>query len=173
MRTFCLLVAGGLGLLLASCGNSGPARTDTVTPVSKYKEMIVGKWEAEGGEQLVQVYEFAPDGKVKVTFKGMKEPVPGNYTWTGDRELTFEYQATEEAKKGFADSVKAYKEPMRKQAQGGGPIGDAMKKSLDAMPDELPAKEKVTTILGDKPHDVLIITLQQGLTLNFNRAKGG
>jgi hypothetical protein len=173
MRTLCLLVAGGLGLLAASCGNSGPARPNAVTPVSKYKEMLVGKWEGDRDDQLVQVYEFAPDGKVKTTFKDMKEPVQGTYTWTADRELTFEYQVNEEAKKGFAAAVKAFKEPRLKQAQAGGPIGDAIKKSIDAIPDELSAQEKDKVILSDQPHDVLIITLPQGLIMNFRRAKGG
>jgi hypothetical protein len=170
MRALCLLVAGGLALLAASCG-SGKVKTDDITPVSKYKEMLLGKWQADDEVQLVQAYEFGPDNKLTVTFKGMKEAIQGKYSWTGDRELELEYQATGEAEKGYAAVIKAHKEPQRKQAAGGGPIGDAVRKSLDMIPDELPAKEKVKVILGEKPHELLIVTLEQGLTLNFVRPK--
>jgi hypothetical protein len=170
MRTLCLIVLGTLGLLAASCG-SGTVRTDDVTPVSKYKEMLVGKWDADLEDQFVQAYEFGPDNKLKVTVKGMKEPISGKYAWQGDRELELEYQAPEEVKKNFAAAIKAIKDPKRKMAEGGGPIGDAVKSSLDSIPDELPAKESVKVILSEKPHDLLIVTLERGLTLNFNRAK--
>jgi hypothetical protein len=170
MRALGLLVAGGFGLLIASC-SSGKVTNNDNTPVSKYKEMLVGKWNADGKEQLVQAYEFGPDNKFKMTVKGMPEVVEGKYSWVGDRELELEYQASDGAKKGFAAAVKAHKEPLLKTAAGGGPIGDAVKKSLDMMPDELPAKEKVKVILGEKPHDLLIITFEHGLILNFDKVK--
>jgi hypothetical protein len=170
MRALCLIAAAGLGLLVAGCG-SGTVRTDPVTPVSKYKEMIVGKWEADTKEQLVQGYEFAPDGGLKVTFQGMAEAVPGKYSWVGDRALELEYQASAGAQKDYAAAVKAYKEPLRKTVEGGGPIGDAVGKSLDMISDELPAKEKAKVILSEKPREMLIVTLERGSTLNFNRAK--
>jgi hypothetical protein len=172
MRALCLLVAGGLGLLAVSCGSgSGGGKPNDVVPVSKYKEMIVGKWQADAETQLIQAYEFGPDDKVKVSVKGMKEPLTGRYSWAGDREVEFEYQAAEGVKKDYAAAVKAYKEPSLKMAQGGGPIGDAVKKSMDAISDELPAKEKVKVILGDKPHELLIVELGAGLTQNFTKAK--
>jgi hypothetical protein len=173
MRALGLLVAGGFALLITSCGSgSGKVATNDVVPVSKYKEMLVGKWKADGNDQLVQAYEFGPDNKVKVAFHGMKEPVEGKYSWAGDRDLELEYQASDAAKKDYAAAVKAHKDPLRKQAEAGGPIGDAVRKSLEAIPDELPAKEKVKVIMSEKPHDLLIVTLEKGLTLNFDRAKG-
>jgi hypothetical protein len=170
MRVLCLLGATALGLLITSCG-SGTVKTDPVVPVGKYKEMLVGKWVADTPNQLVQAYEFGPDDKFKMTVKGITGAIEGKYSWVGDRELELEYQASEAAKKEYVAAVQASKEPLRKTAEGGGPIGDAVKKSMDAIPDELPAKETVKVILSEKPHDLMIVTLEKGLTLNFDRAK--
>jgi hypothetical protein len=170
MRALCLVVVGGLGLLAASCG-SGAVRTDDITPVSKYKEMIVGKWEADGKGQLVQGYEFGPDDKLKVILKGMADSIPGTYTWTGDKELELKYQAPEEVKKQYAAAIKAHKRPSKELAAKGGPFGDTVQKNLDAIPDELPAAEKVKVILGEKPHELLIVTPEGGVAQTFKRAK--
>jgi hypothetical protein len=172
MRAPCLLVAGSLALLVVSCGSGGGnVKPNDVTPVSKYKELLAGKWDADGENQLVRTYEFGPDNKAAMTLKGVPAAFQGTYSWTGDREVEIEYQASAEAKKDYAAAVKAHKDPQRKMAEGGGPIADAVKKSLDAIPDELPAKEKVKVILSEKPREMLILTLDGGLMLNFNRAK--
>ena len=170
MRALCLVVVGGLGLLVASCG-SGPARTDDITPVSKYKEMIVGKWEADGKGQLIQAYEFGPDDKLKVTLKGMTDSIPGTYAWSGDKELELKYQASDGLKKQYAAAIKAHKQPSQELAAKGGPFGDTLQKNLDAIPDELPAAEKGKVILNEKPHELLLVTPAGGLALNFKRAK--
>jgi hypothetical protein len=171
MRALCLFAAGGLCLLLASCGGKTLPPND-VTPVSKYRELIGGKWEADNDRQLVQTYEFGPEDKLTVTVKGMKEPIHGTYHWVGDKEVELEYQAPADQKKDYAAAIKARKQPDEQMARGQGPIADAVRKSLEAIPDELPEKEKAKVILAEKPREVLIVETERGMTLDFNRPSG-
>jgi hypothetical protein len=168
-----MLLAAWLGLLAVGCG-SGEVKHDYITPVSKYKELLPGRWEADDKDQVVQGYEFASDNTLKVTIKGMARPVPGKFSWSAEKELEIEYPAPEEVKQLYAAAVKAYKEPIRKLLASGkagkGAIG--MKKGMDAIPDELPPRETIQVILGEKPRAVLIVT-NNGITKTFTRASGG
>src|SRR5437764_12186541 len=102
MRALGLLLAGGLGLLAAACGD-GKSKVEKhpVTPVSKYGELLPGRWQGVDKDKYIQGYEFASDGTLKMTVKGMAEPVPGTFTLSDDRELRLERQATEGVKKSY------------------------------------------------------------------------
>jgi hypothetical protein len=161
-------------LLLPACGPGQVKKDDpTITPVSKYKELLVGKWQSDENEAFIQGYEFASDNTLKMIVKGMEEPVPGKFSWSSDREMDLEYNRTPDVKKGYAAAARAYKQPTRKRLVEGkvsGQIAEGMKKRLDAIPDELPATETVKVILAETPQAVLIVTTKQRV-LNFRRAK--
>jgi hypothetical protein len=172
MRALCLLLAGLLGLLVSACGDH-KGKQDDITPVSKYKELLGGQWEVGTKEELLQGYEFGSDNTLKMTIKGMAGPVQGKFTWSGDKELEIEHQVGEEVKKQYAAAVKAYKEPTRKKLEEKNvdqrsALG--MKMGLNAIPDELPARETLKIILGEKPFLVLIVT-NNGVTKTFKRAE--
>ncbi len=172
MRVLCLLLAGALGLLAGACAKA-PVPKHEVTPVSKYKELLSGRWQRAEKEPFLQGYEFGEDGKVKMTVQGLADSIEGKYTWSGDRELKIEYRASEEARKRFAAAVRAFKEPGQKLLAEGkdGKAALGIQKSLESLPDELPASETVKVVLGEEPVPVLILTTPQGTTITFHRAK--
>jgi hypothetical protein len=167
-------MVGGLCLLLPACGSGKVKKDDpSVTPVGKYKELLVGKWEADEKDAFIQGYEFASDNTLKMTVKGMKEPIPGKFSWSGDRELDIKYNPSPEVKKDYAAAAKAYKEPGQKRLAEGklsGQIAAGVKKGLAAIPDEAPATETAKVILAETPVPVLIVTVKDRV-INFHRAK--
>jgi hypothetical protein len=172
MRSLCLLLIGALCLLPGACAKREVKTDDvTITPVSKYKELLVGKWQNDNQEDIIQGYEFASDNTMKMTVKGMKEPVPGKFSWSGERELDITYNAGPDVKKGYVAAVNAYKEPLRKRVgKGEGPIAAGMKKGMDAIPDNLRAKETIKVTLAEKPQEVLIVNAG-GRQMAFRRSK--
>ena len=174
MRALGLLLAGGLGLLAAACGSRGKIDQDDVVPVGKYRELIVGHWQTTEEKNFIQGYEFARDGTLKMTLKGMADPVRARFTWTDDRQLEIEYQAPEAVKKRYAAAVKAYKEPTQKKLDEGKMDERAehgLRMSLNTIPDELPARQKVGVILAEQPRELLLVSTE-ATRMTFKRAKG-
>src|SRR5512144_3453403 len=103
MRTAQVILIGALGLALTACPGGG---TNKGAAVAKPRELIVGKWEATDPAQIVQVYEFADDGTLKVSLKDQKEAAPGKFKFTNDETMEVDYQVPEEVKKAYRDQVK-------------------------------------------------------------------
>jgi hypothetical protein len=169
----CLVLAGALGLLAVACGESKVNR-DEITPVSEYPELIVGKWVNPDEDPFIQGLEFASDNTLKMTVKGIEEAIRGRYTWSADnnRELEIVYKASAEVKKKYAAAINAHKEPTRKllTQKGNEKTAYGLQKSLEAIPDELPARETIKVILAEKPSPHLIVNYA-ARTRKYNRAK--
>ena len=52
------------------------------------KGMLLGKWEAEEPEQLIQAFEFGADKSLRMWLKQVPDPVSGTYDWSGHASLT-------------------------------------------------------------------------------------
>lgn len=166
MRALSLILAGGLSLLISACGgdsNGGRTNPEGVTPVSKYNELIVGRWQNIDESEFIQSYEFAPEDTLKMTVKGMAEPFSARYRWAGDRQLEFEFEASDQVKKRYTAAVNAYKEPIRKRLGEGkldGRAATGMKISMDAVADQVPVKQTIQVILSEKPREVLLLSTE-------------
>jgi hypothetical protein len=139
-------------LLLLSCG--GPGSKAKAPGELKAPDVIVGKWDGkkdEGGlNSYIVDYEFGADNTVTVTCLNAKEPIKGKYKFANDYTLEMEYEATDEAKKVYAEAARAYKTTRREAAakDNGGQVPPQILGPMQGMfariPDELPAKEKLT-----------------------------
>jgi hypothetical protein len=171
MRAVSLLLTGGLGLLITACGNP---KVDPGRPVLK-KELLVGKWKVtEDNEetQYVQDCEFA-DGKLKMTVKGLKEPVPGTYSWADDYTLDVTFQANDDLKKAFKTAIQALKKPrLAKIGDAKDHIPDSQRKSVEEIPNELPATQKYKVGITEGKQNTLL-TLDNGtvVVLDFKKVK--
>jgi hypothetical protein len=171
MRVLSLFLLGSLGLLIPACGGS---TVDRGRPEVK-KELLPGKWEVTDDSkefQHIQACEFT-DGKLTMTALGLAEPVPGTYTWADDRTIEVTFQATDKLKKAFKDAMKAIKKPrLDKIGNAKDPISAGKRKSVEAIPDELPPTQKYKVIIqvGKKNTD-LVLDSGTGANLEFKKVK--
>jgi uncharacterized protein (TIGR03066 family) len=154
MRTLRVVLVGAAGLVLAACTAATTKKADAPASVDRPKDVIVGRWEATDKNQFFQVFEFEPEGKLKLTVKDEKDPVPGTYQFTDDSTLEVEYQVPEATKKAYRESVKAAKKALADAAEKtkdagkdldvniGGLITGALQESIKDLPDEFPTKDK-------------------------------
>ena len=139
------------------------------TPVDK--ELLPGKWKASEEDQYVAEFEFNADGTMKMRVKELEEPVPGKYSWSGDRSINLEFQATEEIKKAYAAAIKRLKAPRLKGlGNQKGPIADNMRRTIDAIPDELKA-ETYKVVIEKRKAEQLTLTGDSGYSLEFKKVK--
>jgi hypothetical protein len=147
-------------LVLASCGNPRGSQARSVAADIKPSDVIVGTWTIKREDSLnphIQGYEFAADNTVKVTLFGAKQPIMGKYAFANDYTLEMEYDADEAARKAYANAVGAYKKS-------------------DRIPDQLPAKEKLTIAVksvktGDKPGFEMIVENEKNFSLIYRKAE--
>ena len=152
-----LLFAGCLALLLAGCS----AKVSHAPPPLNQKA-LAGKWTSASTESFLLGYDFADDGTFTMTIAHMERPVPGQYAWSGERDLDLDYQVTPEVREAYDAAVKAYKEKANALP------GMARPSMLRLVRDELPAKETLLVGISEKPPE-LVVTYGQGVSLNFVR----
>jgi hypothetical protein len=146
-----LLLVGGLALLLGAC--SDKARH---APPPLNKDLLPGKWKNSSEAQFIAGYEFTEDGKLKMTVRGMKEPVPGRYTWSGERTLDLEYRAPAKVRKAYRAAAKAYKDDVKERIKAGTLPDKAGPGILGSVRDELPDRESVRVGLAEKPRLLMV-----------------
>jgi hypothetical protein len=158
-----LLLVGGLALLL---GCSGPV---SYAPPPLNKELLAGKWKNASEGQFIAGYEFADDGTVKMTVLGREQPIPGRYTWSGERTLDLEYSEAPDVRQAYRAAAKAYKDQVTERVKDRKLPDRAAPGMLAAVPDELPAKATVRVAISDQPR-LLILINEGGAPQTFEKA---
>jgi hypothetical protein len=155
-----VLLMGGLAWYLFAYSPSGGGGKGSHAPPPIDHQLLVGKWNSDSDHLLITGFDFAGDGTLKMTIRGMKKPVPGRYKWSAEHTLALEYQLAD-VKQAYQEAVKTYREAVSK-------ITDArMVMSLLAIVrDELPAEEQYQVGLSERPR-LLILNNGQGPPLNF------
>jgi hypothetical protein len=160
------LIVGGLALLLGACsGGGGPP------PPALNKQLLPGTWKNVAAErQFVTGYEFAGDDTLKMTVRGMEQPVSGRYTWSGDRTLDVEFEAPPEVRQAYTAAAKAYKVDLQAKIKAGDMYERAGPSLSASAPDELPTKVTFHVGLSEKPR-LLILSNDQGTSQSFEPTK--
>jgi hypothetical protein len=179
---FTLSIIAVLGL--SSCGGGPGSKAKSAGSEIKPRDVIVGVWKIKRNDPLdphIQSYEFAADNTVKVMCLNAKEPIKGKYTFVNDYAMEVEYDATEEARQAYAAAVKAYKDSGTETAKkDSGKITPQIQGNMAAMfgriPDDLPAKEKLTVLVrsipagdGDKHGAELIVKNEKDFSLTYRK----
>jgi hypothetical protein len=159
-----LLLAGGLALLLSSC-----SRGVSHAPLPLDKQLLTGKWKPISEFPFIAGYEFSEDGTMKMTVRGMGQPVSARYSWSGERTLTLEYQATADVQQAYRAAAKAYKDDILDRIQAGKLSDRAGPSILGTIRDELPANESVRVAISEQPR-LLIIGRENGASLTLEKA---
>lgn len=157
------LLIGTLALLLGACSSE-----KSKVPPLPHKEWLAGKWKNSAEAQFLASYEFDKDGRLKVTFQGMKEPIAGKYTWSDDRTLVLEYSKSAEAEQAYEAAVKAFKEQVNERIKTKQMDGRAGPSLLRSVADKLPDQDSFTVGLVDPKY--LILSRPNVTSLNFEKA---
>jgi hypothetical protein len=136
----------GLALFLGACS---PKVNRAPPPLNK--QLLTGKWKNTSDEQIIAGYEFGEDGTLKVTVRGMGQPVLAHYAWNGERTLGVDYQAPAEVQQAYKATAKAFKDGVRDRIRTGKLPAVAGPSVLGAVRDELPASETVRVALEENP----------------------
>jgi hypothetical protein len=163
MRAQLLLVAS-LALLLGACGGNS-----THGPPPLNKQLLTGKWKTAAELPLIAGYAFAEDGTLQVTVRGMDKPVPGRFTWSGDRDLKLTYEGGEDVKKAYQAAAKAFKDEVQDRVKKGTLPDRAVPSILGSVRDELPAEETFRVGLSEQPR-FLFLTDPAGAPQRFDKA---
>lgn len=153
MRIICLLIAS-LGLFVGACSSKGGGKTHAPPPLDK--DLLMGKWKRESSVLFLAGYEFAADGTVKISFLGMKQPIKGHYTWSGDRAVNVEYPQDEGVRKDYEAAAKAYKEDVKKKLETKEYSERAGPTLLRSVAEKLPEKERLGVGISDPKYLILV-----------------
>jgi hypothetical protein len=159
------LLFGGLALLAAGCA----AKVNPAPPPPN-KQLLNGKWKNSSEFQLISGYEFAEDGTVKMTVRGMNKPVTGTYAWNGDRALDLKYRAEGDVAKAYATTAKVYKEEVKDLVKSGKLPDRAAPSILATVRDELPAEETLKVGLSEQPR-LLFLTQENQAAQTFEKVE--
>jgi hypothetical protein len=157
MRAVPVILAACVGLISSSCGGGQPRSPVNAATGLKPRDVFVGSWKIKKEDALethVEGYDFAADNTLKVHYVGAKELIKGTYTFLDDFTVEVAYDATEEAKKAYADAVKAYKTSdasLAKQGKVAAQVQGAIAGIFARIPDQLPATEKLTVFVKSVP----------------------
>jgi len=130
--------------------------------------LLSGTWKNESTALFVVAYEFAADGALKVTVQGMGQPLDGRYSWTGDRTLQMDFQASPDVRQAYRVAAKAYKDQLKDKIQAGKLYERAGPPMAAAVRDELPATETFQVGLSEQPL-LLILINENGLSQTFEK----
>jgi hypothetical protein len=155
------LLVGALALLLGSC-----SRKVSHAPLPLHKEWLAGKWKSGSDGQFIAGYEFTDDGKLKMSVRGMKRPVRGRYTWSGERTLDLEYSA--DFQEAYQAAARAYKKQVRARIEAGKLPERAGPSMLGAVQDDLPAKETFRVAIAEEPR-LLMLSKENGASQTFEQ----
>ena len=162
MRILFLLV-GGLALLLGAC-----SRKVSHAPAPLHKEWLAGKWKSSSDTQFIAGYEFTDDGKLKMSLRGLKRPVRGHYTWSGERTLDMEYSA--DFQEAYRAAARAYKKQVKDRIRAGELPDRAAPGMLGAVSDDLPAKETFRVAISESAEPrLLILNKETGASQQFEQ----
>lgn len=156
-----LLLVGGMALLLGAC-----SANVSHAPPPVNKQLLAGKWKNSSDTLFVTGYEFAEDGSMKMTVKGMKEPVAGRYAWSGDRTLEVKYKTEADIQKAFQEAAKAYKDDVKARIKSGQLSDRAGPSILGTVPDDLPPEVTFKASFSEKPR-LLILVNESGASQTF------
>lgn len=159
--TFLLL--GSLALFLGACSGKGGSHA----PPSLNKEWLTGKWENVSTAQFLTGYDFDSDGTMRMTFKGMKQPVKGSYTWTSDRTVEVEYPSDAEVRREYEKAAKEYKKDVKEKIDSKLLSDRAGPSILGMVPDKMLDKETLRVGITDPKY--LILVREDSTTLNFKK----
>jgi hypothetical protein len=165
MRATYLLV-GGLALLVGACSG----RTGGHAPPPLDKDLLTGKWENASPAPFLAGCEFADDGTAKVTFRGMKRPVPVRYAWSGERAIDLKYPTSADIRRAYKAAAKAYKERLEEKVKTKELTDRALGPMLGMVRDELPERETFRVALSAKPRLLTLTTPETGAKQNFEKA---
>ncbi len=165
MRTTLLLI-GIVAVFLSGCSNKGGGGS---APPPLDKKLLNGKWKSESEAQFLTGYEFGTDGTMKMTIKGMKEPIAGKFTWNGERTIEVEYSPSADIQKDYEKAAKEYKDGIKEGVKKKELSDRAEQSMLSVVRDKLPAKETLTVGISD-PH-YLILTREDSARLNLEKAE--
>jgi hypothetical protein len=164
-----LLLVGGLALLLGACSGKGaPGKGAGSAPLPLKKELMAGKWKNISDTSLISEVEFGANNTLKTRVQGMKEPIEGRYTWSGEREITVEYRA-DDVQKAYEAAVKAYKEDLKERVKNKKLYERAALSLSSTVPDHWPAHEKFGVAITEEPR--LILTNEEGGQKTFEKAE--
>lgn len=161
-----LVLVGGLVLLAGACANKV-----SHAPPTFDKQLLIGKWKNVADAQIISGYEFAEDGGLKMSVKGMDKPITGRYAWSGERALDLEYQVPDDVQKAYQAAVKVYKDDVKERVESKKISDRAGPAMLSAVRDEWPAKETVRASISEKDHFLILVDEKSGLTMTFEKAK--
>jgi hypothetical protein len=164
MRAKFLLFAV-LALLPGACSGTG---SDNRAPPPIDRELLAGKWKSNSESQIVAGYEFGADGALKVTIRGMEQPVVGRYAWNGERTLGLEYEVTADVQQAYEAAAKAYKDDVADRIKAGKLPDRAGPSMLAAVRDKWPAGETFQVAISEKPR-LLMLTREGEGTQTFEK----
>jgi hypothetical protein len=153
------ILIGGLVWVLAFSAGGGWGHGGQPLPIDH--QLLIGRWKNDTDHLLITGFDFAGDGTLKMTVKGMKQPVPGRYAWDADRTLSIEYQRAD-VRQAYQAAAKAYRDEVIKKA-GDRTVAPFM---LNTFQEELPAAEKFQVGMSDRPR-LLILNNDQGFSQKF------
>jgi len=172
MRAMHMLLIGSLGLFLGGCSGGTGTGKPFQPPPPLNKDLLVGKWKSPIDNPAVQFiarYEFASDGTLKITFAGMKQPLPVKYSWSGERDLDLEYPTAADLRQAYAAAVKDFKDRYKQRVKDES-VSEKALSSLLLIPDELPAKETFRVATStDKSQVLLFLTDEKGSRRTFEK----
>src|SRR5262249_43929940 len=129
----------GTALLLGACAG-GSKESHAPPPVNR--DLLVGKWQADEDEQLIQTWEFAPGDTFKMTLWHMPEPISGKYSWSGSGSLAMQYDLPDETKKACKEALANYRQHRQEIGKkAGGQYGGLIAESAKQYPEEQVDKE--------------------------------
>jgi hypothetical protein len=129
--------------------------------------LLVGKWKNVSATQFIAGYDFTADGAVTLTVQGMKQPIPGRYTWSGERTLDMEYQAAD-VQQAYEAAAKAYKDQVKERIETKKLTDKAGPSMLAMVADKLPAKEMFTVGISD-PRVLILTHPESGASQTFEK----
>jgi hypothetical protein len=164
MRATFVLI-GTLAVVLGACSSK---KGGSHAPPPLDKSLLTGKWKNPSDGSFLAGYDFDADGTLKMKIRGMKEPVPGKYTWTGERTMDVEYSAAPDVQKDYETAAKSFKEDVQERVKNKELDGRAGSGMISVVKDKLPAKESFTVGIVDPR--VLVLTRQNGRAMSFDKA---
>jgi hypothetical protein len=135
------------------------------------KQLLAGKWKNVSEVLIVAGYDFLVDGTFTMRVKGMEQPVPGYYSWIGERTLELDYTETPvDIKQAYKEAAKAYKEGVSERVQAGELFVPAGRGLIDSVRDKLPATEAFQVGISEQPRLLSLTPTENGVRQSFEKA---
>jgi hypothetical protein len=158
------LVFATVALLAGGCwrSTSGPQ-----PPPPLDKQLLTGKWKSKSDLPLILTYEFAEDGVLRLTIRGIDQPLTGRYSWNGERTLNLEYQRPADFQQAYEAAAKGFKQEVADRIKAGTLPERAGPGIMRTARDTWPANETVRVALSEKPR-ILTVVSEGEASQNFD-----